>query len=1194
MLAILLLLSSLILIGDGSTAIRYGRDTSLSTVDASFQGSTASECVGCAVAILGDINGDGYDDIAMATQDNAIHGSVTGRIWIFLGKASGWSRGVALTSADASLADGDTDGRWGQAIAPVGDFNGDGLDDFVVGISTNNEVGDYAGKVYLFLGRRTGWRLGMDLADANISFRGEREGESAGRFVSGAGDVNGDGCDDLLIGAPGNDEVNDLAGKCYLILGRPSGWGMNVHLSKANASFRGERYDSELGPVAAAGDVNGDGYDDFLLLAPPDKETDGDMGQAYLFLGKATGWARNVSAGTADASFHGEGAKGYDSTGLAGGVDVNGDGYDDIIVGSPGYDEPSGTDNGKVYVVFGRNAGWRIDMDLEDADASLLSHRNLLKAGEVVCAAGDVNGDGLGDFLVSSDIFWDGNVSVVLGARTGWRKDMNLSDCAASFIGEGYDSRAGRAIGGGGDVDGDGFDDIVIGAPVWSSLSNPVGRAYAVFVDRNVHPSSVTGVELYHDAALMDLASWAHVGDQVHVRLVGTGGNASRPDVTEVMVSSNLSLPSGFRVRLYETGDDTHVYAGDFTIKDRTHEGYRWLRAKVGETVTVRSVKAPSRSASLVVTEPVVIDNKLSTIHVDEDVPFERAFRTSGGSVTAWEFSTNLTWIEWDAVNRTVRGTPSNLHVGQGWLRVRASDASGDSDEVNSTVVVRNAPPAVLGTDATVALEDAEYSNDYNCTDDGQGAIAWRIETDAAWLAMDPLNGTLRGVPMNDDVGEFYIVVTVDDGNGGTGVRGLTLTVVNTNDAPAILTDVLPPSVEDVPYEAVLEGSDPDTGDAISWTMTTNAAWLALSGQTGALSGTPGDDDVGEWDVEVTLTDAGGAFSTRTYVLVVTNVNDPPAIVGEDELTAKEDEAYSAMYAAADPDAGDTLTWSYWLEAPWLSFNTSTGLLSGSPSQWDLGPCIVSITVTDAQGASCSRNLTITVVNTNDPPWFSGDQPLTSATVGVTYRWRPVVMEVDEDDELTFALDSRPQGMTIDSMEGTITWTPGSSQEGVHPIAVLATDGEATARLYYNITVPHVNVAPSITSALPSPNVTVDTPFSHKVIATDPEEQSSLTFGLVEAPTGMAINASDGLISWTPRKGDLGTHIVRVRAGDGMGGWAEQSFNLTVVPAGGDGDGDVTVLDSAALMLILLAIVIIVIVATVLYVRSRHRREEAP
>ena len=1188
-----LLLTLLLLTIEGSAALRYGQDTSLSRVDASFTGSVSYEAVGCAVAILGDINGDGFDDIATATQDNAVHGSVTGRIWIFLGKASGWSRDVAMSSADASLASGDTDGKWGQAIAPVGDVNGDGLDDFVVGISTNNEMGAYAGKVYLFLGRQTGWRLGMDLADADASFRGEREQEGAGRYVSGAGDVNGDGYDDFLIGAPSNDETNDLAGKCYLILGRASPWSRDVHLSKANASFRGERYDSELGPVAAAGDVNGDGYDDFLLLAPPDKETDGDMGQVYLILGKATGWARNVSAGAADASFHGEGAMGYESTGLAGGVDVNGDGYDDILVGSQGYDEPSGSDNGKVYIVFGRNAGWRIDMDLEDADASLLSHRNLLEAGEVLCAAGDVNGDGLGDFLVSSDIFWDGNVSVVLGARTGWRKDMNLSDCAASFVGEGIDSRAGRAIGGGGDIDGDGFDDIVIGAPVWRSVGNPGGKAYAVFVDRNVHPSSVTGVELYHDAALTDLASWAHVGDQVHVRLVGTGGNASRPDVTEVVVSSDLSLPGGFRARLYETGDDTHVYAGNFTIKDRTHEGHRWLRAKVGETVTVRSVRAPSRSASLVVTEPVVIESKLATIYVDEDVPFERAFRTSGGSVAAWEFSTNLTWTEWDAVNCTVRGTPSNLHVGQGWLRVRASDAYGGSDEVNSTVVVRNAPPAVLGTDATVALEDTEYSSDYDSTDDGQGDIAWRIETDAAWLAMDPLDGTLHGVPANDDVGEVYVVVTVDDGNGGTGVRGFTLTVMNANDAPAIMTDALPPAVEDSPYELALEGSDPDAGDSLLWTIETDVAWLGLGSASGVLSGTPGDRDVGMWDVTVTLRDAQGANATHVFTLEVINVNDPPAILGEDAPVATEDEAYIVTYSATDPDAGDTLAWSYASDASWLSFDTSTGVLSGLPTNEHVGEWSVNITLTDALGERCSRDLTVTVVNTNDAPRIVGDAPPASAAVGVPYQCPVAAVDDDVGDELTFSLDTHPPGMLIDPGTGLIAWTPGSAQEGVHPVIVLVTDGEAVARLEFNITVPHVNVAPTITSPLPSPDVTVGRAFSHQVVATDPEEQQSLAFELADAPTGMAINASGGLISWTPGKSDLGTHIVRVRVGDGKGGWAEQSFNLTVVPAA-DGDGDATVMDGAALPLILLVIAINVAVATVLYVRSRRGREAAP
>jgi len=166
--------------------------------------------------------------------------------------------------------------------------NHDVYDDFLIGAWGDDEGGSDFGQTYLILGKDPAdWGKGFDLANADASFIGEREDAFSGWSVASAGDVNGDGYDDSLIGAYGNEGGGADAGQTYLILGKdPADWGNDFNLANADASFIGEREDAfSGGSVASAGDVNGDGYDDFLIGAYGDEEGESSAGQTYLLLG---------------------------------------------------------------------------------------------------------------------------------------------------------------------------------------------------------------------------------------------------------------------------------------------------------------------------------------------------------------------------------------------------------------------------------------------------------------------------------------------------------------------------------------------------------------------------------------------------------------------------------------------------------------------------------------------------------------------------------------------------------------------------------------------------------------------------------------------------------------------------------------------------------------------------------------------
>ncbi|MEE9213000.1 MAG: hypothetical protein V3U29_10130, partial [Phycisphaeraceae bacterium] len=281
----------------------------LSVADGSFIGEDAGDKAGKSVAGVGDVNGDGFDDFVIGTPDDDTGGNDAGQVYLILGKSSGWAMGTDLSTADASFLGQNTKDKVGQSVAGVGDFNGDGFDDFVIGGADDADIPPKAGTVYLILGKASGWATGMGISTADAWLFGENTKDKSGKSVAGVGDVNGDGFDDYVIGAPENDDGGSKAGQVYLVLGRASGWATGTDLSAADASFIGEDAGDKAGEsVAGVGDVNGDGFDDFVIGAPED-ETGGNVaGQVYLILGKTLGWAMDTDLSAAAASFIGEDA----------------------------------------------------------------------------------------------------------------------------------------------------------------------------------------------------------------------------------------------------------------------------------------------------------------------------------------------------------------------------------------------------------------------------------------------------------------------------------------------------------------------------------------------------------------------------------------------------------------------------------------------------------------------------------------------------------------------------------------------------------------------------------------------------------------------------------------------------------------------------------------------------------------------
>ncbi|MBC8263161.1 MAG: FG-GAP repeat protein [Anaerolineales bacterium] len=467
--------------------------------DATFLGEDTYDYAGERVTMVGDVNGDGYDDFLIGAYGARITGIQTGGAYFFLGRpAADWGAGFDITQADASFGGEHYLDKAGRDVAGAGDVNGDGYDDFLIGAylhvasGTVTDTGEVTetGKVYLILGQpEANWGRGFSLANADASFVGEAAYDYAGYALAGAGDVNGDGYDDFVVGAYENDEGGDRAGKVYLFLGdQDAAWGRSVSLANADASFIGEIVYSYTGrSVSGAGDVNGDGYDDFLIGAygfPND-------GKAHLILGRVDAdWGHGFDLANADAGFRGEVDGDRAGYAVAGAGDVNSDGLDDFLIGDH-YCDDGDADVGKVYLILGRTAAdWGTSFSLADADASFWGAHARDYAGAALSAAGDVNRDGHDDFLIgaygfdATEVLTDsGRVYLVSGRPDGWQVDVDLADAETAadifaFDGEAEEDEAGTGLAGGGDVNGDGFADFLVGAPYNDENGTSAGKVY--------------------------------------------------------------------------------------------------------------------------------------------------------------------------------------------------------------------------------------------------------------------------------------------------------------------------------------------------------------------------------------------------------------------------------------------------------------------------------------------------------------------------------------------------------------------------------------------------------------------------------------------------------------------------------------------------------------------------------------------
>ncbi|MFB2892382.1 beta strand repeat-containing protein [Aerosakkonemataceae cyanobacterium BLCC-F50] len=906
----------------------------LSSLDGSngfvINGINQFDSSGNSVSNAGDVNGDGIGDLIIGAVGA---NNYAGRSYVVFGKSTGFSASLNLSTLDGSngfVINGiNANDRLGSSVSNAGDVNGDGIGDFIIGAFGAN---NFAGRSYVVFGKSTGFSASLNLStlDGSNGFviNGINANDYSGRSVSNAGDVNGDGIGDLIIGGDG---ANNFAGKSYVVFGKSTGFSASLNLSTLDGSngfvINGINANDYSGySVSNAGDVNGDGIGDLIIGA---QGANGAAGKSYVVFGKSTGFSASLNLSSLNGSngFAIDGIKANDFSGfsVSNAGDVNGDGIADLIIGAPGTNGAAG----QSYVVFGKSTGFSASLNLSTLNGSngfVINGINQYPSfGRSVSNAGDVNGDGIGDLIISA-VGPNGGAErsyVMFGKSTGFSASLNLStlDGSNGFAIDGINQFDffGNSVSNAGDVNGDGIGDLIIGA---FGANQITGKSYVVF-----------------------------------------GVGAAKPTVTLAAIDPNAAEanqdPGTFRIT--RTGYTTSPLTVGYTVMNG-----------LGMAMNGADYTPPLTGTATIAAGQSFVD--ITITPVDDTVPEQaEAVILTLNSSADYTMGANSSAIVTIADN-----DPSGLPV----VRIAAFDLNAAEklpSEVQDPGTFRISRVGDPTNPLTVSytISGTASSSDYT----------------------PPLTGTAT-IPAGQSFIDFSIT-PVDDAIA-EGTETLTLTLVSSAnyalDAPATTTatvtivdneiapninpianpdSITTPEDQAITFYVLGNDTDPD-GDTITVTGSTspsNGTLVNLS--KGIFSYTPALNFNGTDSFNYTISDGKGGTATATVGITVTPVNDPAVITGISTGVVTEDatpNTVTGTLTATDVDSPATFVAQTNTNGIYGSFTiTSSGdwiySLDNSRAATDalVGGQTVSDVFTAATADGTTKAIAITINGSDDP-----------------------------------------------------------------------------------------------------------------------------------------------------------------------------------------------------------------------------------
>ncbi|MFN8396642.1 MAG: FG-GAP-like repeat-containing protein [Bacteroidia bacterium] len=891
---------------EGAAFIFHGSASGVSTTPAPIaEGNQFNAHMAYSVSSAGDVNGDGFSDMLSGAYGYSNGQSQEGGIYVYHGSPTG------IPASATTILESNFGGAYlGYSAAGAGDVNGDGYSDVVGGAMSYFSGQSGEGAMYVFHGSATGVS-----AVPAVIVQSNQIAANMGNAVAGAGDVNGDGYSDIIVGAYRYTRGQNQEGVAFIYHGSATGIitpaADTLEVNQVGAQFAYS--------VAGAGDVNGDGFSDVIVGAWAYDNGQNNEGAAFVFHGSATGIIN-----TPAAMVESDQISAFMGAGVSGLGDVNGDGYSDVIAGAYQYDNGQ-LDEGAAFVYHGSATG------ISTIPAAMVEgNQDSAWMGLGVSGAGDVNGDGYCDVIVGAELYNngqrdEGRVYVYHGGPSGMSTTPSAVMESNTIVGF-----MGLSVSGAGDVNGDGYSDVIAGSAGYANGQSQEGAAFVYHGGNN----NGTNANLYRNARQYrnDLTTPVQTGNGVSSTDFGISLHAR-------------SIYGKTKVKLvWEVLGNTSPYSG----------------SPVTNSVSSTGMSAAWTNIGLLGTEIKQLVNRV-------------------GQLTKWRVR-----LKYDPV------TSLNGQVYSRWFYGGIHDKFAPSVEApfvpSPEINLQGNAVNIIDGDLSPSLPD---DTDFGTVPECSGSILHTFTIQNTGTSPLSLTGTPRVIVSGPNASDFIVTtqpaspiassgsttfqVTFDPSGLGTRTADLTIANTDADENPYNFQiqgiggpDIVPPAIT-CPANISLNVDSNQCSAAATYIAPVGTD-NCLGPTTAQITGMPSGSNfpTGLTTNTFQTTDASGNTTTCAFTVSVID-NTPPAAICLN-ATVNLDSSGNGSITAQDVDNGSTDNCG----VDSLSISTSTFTCANA------GNNVLTLTVSDLSGntATCTANVSVV------PPAMSGTISADTTTCG--------------------------------------------------------------------------------------------------------------------------------------------------------------------------------------------------------------------